>query len=286
MTVVGAVTADPITAQTVLYGGCLATIPFAGIVSAAGVAGFDAVSLWPHMYRHALGRDGLDPQAMRRLLDEAGIVVTELEAYGDWLPDASATFAFRSGWTAAEFFDAACALGADTIAAVHSGAGPVDRAEATDRFAALCEAAAGNGLRISLEPVAFSGIDTLAAGWGIVSDAACSNGGITLDTAHLVRGGWDEELLRSVSADKIFSVQLVDGPLEAPADLVDEAKFHRQLPGDGEFPIARILTILTEMGVCTRVGPEVFLPPRDGESAPDSARRLARSIHHDFAASA
>jgi sugar phosphate isomerase/epimerase len=271
-------TADEIIAETVLYGGCLATVPFAGIVAAAGAAGFDAVSLWPHMYRHALARDGLDLPVMRRMLDDAGVVVSELEAYGDWLPDTSATFAFRSGWSAAEFFEAACSLGADTIAAVHSGVERVDPVEAADRFAALCDQAAEHDLRISLEPVAFSGIDTFAAGWEIVRAADRSNGGITLDTGHLVRGGWDEQLLRGVLAEKIFSVQLVDGPLEPPNDLVDEAKFHRQLPGEGQFPIARILAILAASGVSTRVGPEVYLPPRDGESVPDSACRLMRSM--------
>lgn len=266
-----------IAARTVLYAGCLATSTFTELVDAAATTGFDAVSIWPHLYRRAVERDGVGPAALRRILGDAGIAVSAIEAYGGWLP-AEPGGTFRLGWTGTQFLDATAELGADTVVAAHLGTAPLSVELAAERLAVFCDAAAARRLRVALEPLAFSAIADLDTARRIVELVARDNAGLVLDVGHLVRGGWSERGLRAVPADKVFAVQLVDGPALAPADLVHEARFERQLPGQGEFPITRILELLARHGVRTDVGPEVFHPPRPGESPVEPARRLAAAV--------
>src|SRR5215213_7839928 len=96
------------TTSTVLYAGCLPGATWEQFVGAAAGAGFDAVTVWPSMYRKAVTRQSLEPSTMRRVLDDAGIGVAAIEACGDWLPDRGIDAAegpFRSIWGRQQFFD-------------------------------------------------------------------------------------------------------------------------------------------------------------------------------------
>ncbi|ETB36337.1 xylose isomerase [Mycobacterium avium subsp. hominissuis 10-5606] len=275
-----------IAAELVLYNGCLLATPFRDFIAAAASAGFDAVSVWPLVYHRAVSREGLTPAAMRQVLDDAGLSCVELEGCDDWAPgspNGPGRAVFRSRWDRSAFFAAATELGADTVSAGLTGGQPVPVAEATDRFGALCTDAARFGLRVSLEFVAFGPVRDLATGWQILRDAAPPNGGLTLDVSHLVRGGWDEHVLADIPPDRIFAVQLCDGPLTPPADLADEAMYHRALPGAGEFDVASIISTLDHRGVRTRVGPELFQESWAGRPASSVARELldaTRAVLH------
>ncbi|NDJ88015.1 MULTISPECIES: sugar phosphate isomerase/epimerase family protein [Mycolicibacter] len=250
-----------IASELVLYNGCLLPTPFRDFVAAAASAGFDAVSVWPLVYHRAVSREGLTPAAMRRILQDAGISCVELEGCDDWSPETpngQEKAVFRSRWDRSAFFAAAAELGADTVSAALTGDQTVPVAAASDRFGVLCADAAAFGLRVSLEFVAFGPVRDLATGWQILRDAAPPNGGLTIDISHLIRGGWDERTLTGIPPDRIFAVQLCDGPLTGPPDLAEEAMYHRALPGAGEFDIATILSLLADKGVRTRVGPELF----------------------------
>jgi sugar phosphate isomerase/epimerase len=248
--------------ELVLYAGSFAPTPFRELVDAASSAGFDAITVWPLTYHRAMSREGLDPATMRRIVDDAGLRVTDIDACGDWLPategQPEAPPAFRSVWARHDFFDAAGHLGADTVVAVHLTGGEVLHEVAVEGLAGLCDDAAEHGLRVALEFMPFSGIRDLRAGWQVVREADRPNGGLVVDVCHLTRGGWDEALLRSVPADRIFAVQLGDGPAQPPDDLVDEAMYHRLAPGTGDFDVAGVLAVLSDMGVRTRVGPEIY----------------------------
>jgi sugar phosphate isomerase/epimerase len=82
--------------------------------------------------------------------------------------------------------------------------------------------------------------------------------GFVLDVCHLRRSRWDGGTLSSIPPDRIFGIQLGDGPTEAPADLREEAMFHRMLPGEGAFSVADVLGRLTELGVRAPIGPELY----------------------------
>src|SRR5215207_2948403 len=142
--------------------------PYRELVAAAAVAGFDALSLWPLMYRRAQSREGLDPRRMRAIADDVGIRITDLDPCGDWLPagaDAPSEGIFRVDWVREDFFAAAAVLGADTLVAVHLTGGSVEHGRAVEGFASLCDDADAHGLRVALEFMPFSGIRDLAEGW-------------------------------------------------------------------------------------------------------------------------
>lgn len=269
---------QPLASQLVLYAGCLPATPFRDLVAAAAGAGFDAITLWPLMYRRAQSREGLTPPEMRRILDDHGIVVSDVDPCGDWLPagpDAPTSGVMKAEWTRHQFFEAAAVLGATTMAAVHLTGGTVSHQQAVDGFGALCDDAAEHDMRVGLEFLPFSGIPGLADGWAVVRDADRANGGLVFDVWHYVRSGRDDALLRTVPADRFFSIQLSDGPAVAPGDdLLEEAMWSRLPPGDGEMDVAGILDVLRELGVSTRVGPELYRRDFAERPAADVAREL------------
>jgi sugar phosphate isomerase/epimerase len=275
-----------IASELVLYAGCIPAAPFPDFVAAAASAGFDAVSIWPVIYRRAMSREGLDPITMRRILDDSGVRITDVDPCGDWLPAQAEVddlpAIFRSVWTRRDFFEAASALGADTVVAVDlaSGAAGLDEAgyeTAVEGFGRLCDDAAEHGLQVALEFMPFSRIRNLASGWRVVADASRSNGGLILDTCHLARGGWDQPLLATIPAHRIFAVQLSDGPAQMPDDLREESMYHRLEPGTGDFNVGSILTTLASIGVSTRVGPELYQRPWSDRPPAQVAQDLAAS---------
>ena len=197
--------------QTTFMAGCLARTPFRAQVPAAAAAGFDSITIWPNIWRHARRRDTLTLPDMRAILDDAGLD-----------------------------------LGRDT-----------------EGFAALCDEAAEHGLRVALEFFPFSNVPDLATSWSIVSQADRPNGGLVLDIWHYVRSGRDDDLLARIPPERIYTVQLSDGPATAADDLAAEAMYGRLLPGKGEFGVAAFVSRLDTMGVRAPCGPELYSPSFD-----------------------
>jgi sugar phosphate isomerase/epimerase len=279
----------PIPTDLVLYAGSLPATPFREYVAAAAGAGFDAVTLWPLLYRRAQSRDGLTTTQMRSVLEDHGLRVCDLDPCGDWLPvapDAPTSGPMAAQWKREQFFEAAAAIGADTMVAVHLTGGTVTTDQAVEGYASLCDDAAEHGLRVALEFMPFSGIGNLAAAWPIVAGAGRSNGGLVLDVWHYVRGGRDDALLRSIPAEQIVAVQLSDGPAAAGDDLLDEAMYERMMPGAGELDVVGVLRVLGGMGVRARVGPELYQRSWPDHPAAEIAARLATATRQALAAAA
>ncbi|MGD9794923.1 MAG: sugar phosphate isomerase/epimerase family protein [Acidimicrobiia bacterium] len=273
-----------IASELVLYAGCLPATPFREYVDAAASAGWNAISIWPHMYRRAMSREGLDVATMRRIVRDAGIKLTDLDSCGSWLPapvakagEAEAPKTMRSLWTTQEFIDVAVALEADTLVAVHLSGEKIEHQVAVDGLGTLCDAAGAAGLRVALEFIPFSGIVDLRTAISIVNDVGRNNLGYVVDVCHVRRSHSDLALLAEVPADKVFSVQLGDGVREMPTDLIDEAMYHRGDPGSGDFDVPGFVAALAARGVSTRVGPEIY---RRGFS-----ERPARDVAADLIAS-
>ena len=170
---------------------------FADFVDAASTAGFDAISLLGRAHRRATQRDGLSDRDMRRQLDDHGLVVTDVEAVGDWLgpPPADQPTFLHHVYPVETYLDVAAALGARTVVAVHFGApAPIDLA--AERFAVLCDAAADRALQVALEFPAFATIADISTAWEVVRLADRPNAGILVDLWHHRRGGNDDDALR------------------------------------------------------------------------------------------
>jgi sugar phosphate isomerase/epimerase len=128
---------------------------------------------------------------------------------------------------------------------------------ARDTFAALAEAARPYGLRPAIEAIPYMQVKTLSDAVVLVGE---SDGGIIIDPLHLQRSGGTPADVRSLDPKLIAYCQLCDAPLAAPhnlprprelprgqsvegiTDLALEARAVRLLPGDGELPLAEIVS--------------------------------------------
>ena len=153
-------------------------------------------------------------------------------------------------------FETAAALGASFINVM--GDDP-ELHRARDTFAALADAARPYGLRPAIEAIPYMQVKTLADAAVLVGE---SGGGIIIDPLHLQRSGGTPDHVRSLDPKLIAYCQLCDAPLAAPhdlprppelprgqsvegiTDLALEARAVRLLPGDGELPLAEIISAL------------------------------------------
>lgn len=165
----------------------------------------------------------------------------------------------------AEALETGATLGAQRATAhLHDAHGT----QATARFHAFAELAAGYGIEAGLEFNAFSAIRTAADAARIVR--AAGFGSVVLDMLHLVRAGEGPADVASV-ADLIGYAQICDGPaaIEESARW-REAVGERALPGHGAFPLRAILAAL---------GPETVIEVE----VPQSAARKAGATPEDRA---
>jgi sugar phosphate isomerase/epimerase len=265
---VASVSGAPIT----FMAGCMPRVPLREQVAVVAQAGFEAVSCWPNIWRHALRKDGLTLSDMRSLLDDHGLRLTVCEACQDWVPGPTAAVPGGAAGRE-EMFEVCAALGGTAVTAVHPDPAALVFDRDVEGFAQLCDDAAEHGLHVALEFVAFLGIRDVATAWAMVDAAGRANGGLVVDLWHHVRAGRDDDALRRVRAERVLVVQLADGPLRPAVDLSDEAMYHRLLPGAGEMDVAGLLGVLADMGVRAPIGPEVYVPV-DGRSPADVAALL------------
>ncbi|MEW5420279.1 sugar phosphate isomerase/epimerase [Amorphus sp. 3PC139-8] len=250
-------------------------------ITAAASTGFSAIAINSAGYVAARS-SGMTASRIRETLHDCGMTVSWVDAVTGWLP---VRFPPRSpelkGFLDHELdiaFEIAAELGAEGLLAIGSfDHGAVDRSRQIDCFGQLCERAAGNDLRVGLEPIPFWGIPTLRAALEIVDTVGAPNGGLMLDSWHFYRGDPDIALLERVPGEKIFGVQLADAEWEVRGDLQQDCLEHRLLPGDGDFPLDAFMSRLVRMGV-RDFGPEVFSARLDALSAEEAAQRSAQAV--------
>ena len=123
-----------------------------------------------------------------------------------------------------------------------------------------------SGARRAHEPVwiardarihAFREIQTLQDAVRVVSAANSPNIGITQDALHFFRSGGTVADLEAVDPTLFGCVQLCDGTKEAPADHVQESRYGRLYPGDGNLPLRSLLAATPEELPVTVEAPSV-----------------------------
>lgn len=269
--------------QIALWPACVKTHSFQQQVAAASAAGFDNLAVSPPVYR-ALRDAGHSAAELRAIGADHGIRLSHYDGFSDWAPlrfspslpeGARAIFDF----SAQQCLDICGELGLDKICAVGAfNAGEVELDALVDGFARFCEKAAPLGIQVDLEFLPMWAIADLATAWDIVRRAGCANGAILLDTWHFMRGNPDMTLLRSLPAGAIRTVQIADaGPRPQGVDLFEDTLRFRRLPGEGEFPLREILTLLRDKGGVTNIGPEIYADRMDALDANTAAQLAASS---------
>jgi sugar phosphate isomerase/epimerase len=113
---------------------------------------------------------------------------------------------------------------------------------AAEKFATFGRLCAARGILPCIEFTGFRKVDALAQSLAIISRAGC--GALTLDPLHIARTATPWEQIEALGPHLIGYLQLCDGPLEASEeDYMAEAGRDRMLPGEGAFPLSRLLMI-------------------------------------------
>jgi len=247
--------------------------PFEERVRAAAEAGFAAIGLYIGEYQR-LRAEGARDADLRSVLDHYGMPLVEIEALRGW----SATGADRAAYLQTErsVFAMSDALGpGHHVQVIGPYIGTLD--DAAEAFAGVCDRAAEHGLAAAIEFLPeMSNIPDAATAMQIVTRAGRANGGICLDCWHHFRGADDDDMLRAIPAERIFTVQFDDGPRQrVDPDYYTDCTRHRDVPGEGEFDLTGFLGLLDELGVRLPLSVEVISTDLLQRPAAEVAGRLA-----------
>ncbi len=248
--------------------------------SAAGMAGIGLfVGEWARL------RD--DGWSLDRLVDafgRHGQVLHDVEAFAGWWapngPDRE-----RCAQAEELAYELTDALDVRYLQAIGSEREHFDLDVAADGFGAFCDRAGEHGLLVGIEWMPFTNLATSADARHIVEAADRANGGYCLDLWHHRRGGEDDAVLDDLDADRIFLLQLNDGPAEPQEqDLKRDCLLHRLPPGEGEFGVGDVLRRLRERGVDAPISLEVPSAELWAARAGDAARAVADATRTVLAA--
>ncbi len=256
-------------------------VPFAERVAAAAGAGFAGISMWGRDYAAARA-EGLSDEDLRLMLADHGLFVAEVDPAWWWLPGAAEVSIPPSldsedvfGFGEADLFALADVLGARSLNAVDVFGGEWSTEDAAEAFAGLCERADDHGMLVHLEWLPWSRIPDLATATEVVRLADQRNGGLNIDSWHLVRAGDSPEELAELPGELILGVQLDDGPKAAEENLLHATLHDRELPGEGEFDLVGIVGALRSTGTTAPIGVEVFSDSLHALPSDEAARRAA-----------
>ena len=247
--------------------------PFEERVRAAAEAGFAAMGFYIGDYQR-LRAEGAKDADLRAILDHHGMRVVEIEALRGWSATGKDLDAYLE--TEQQVFTMSDALGpGHHVQVIGPYAGTLD--DAAQAFAGVCDRAAEHGLAAAIEFLPeMTNIPDAATAMQIVQTAGRANGGICLDCWHHFRGANDDDMLRGIPAERIFTVQFDDGPRQrTDPDYYTDCTQYREVPGDGDFDLAGFLRLLAEMGVRLPLSVEVMSARFQELTAGQITQRLA-----------
>ena len=225
-------------------------------VEAISRIGFKGMGIWhADLYKTLETRSLAE---MRHILDDNGIEHVELEFLFDWFLDGEKKK--QSDIEKAKLLDAAEALHARHLKVGDFFNTPASIEKCAESFAILCRDAANVGIDIVFELMPFSMIDKLEDSLTMLEMADTPNGGLMIDTWHMVKMGVSNETLARVPGRHVLGVELNDGWLQTPdgMDMNTETTQHRQFCGEGEFDMDGLLAAVRSIGYDGPYGVEVI----------------------------
>lgn len=247
-------------------------------LAAAAGAGFAGIGLRLDDYRAARA-SGLSDARIVGKIEESGLVVTELETTWDWVSANDGSFVDDEQ---AELLRVSDLLRCRQINLPSFFAHPLGAI--VKSFGRLCDRVSDSNLLIGLEFLPYGQISHLTFAWQVVADADRDNGGVLLDTWHYFRSGSQHEQLAAIPVEKIVAIQLNDVGRNAHADLRDEARHHRLLPGEGAGDLHGFLHTLDNSNYSGPIAVEVFSDALDEQSADQTALDSIRAVRSVLAA--
>lgn len=224
----------------------------------AARVGMAGLGLWHADLEHLLETRTLGE--LKQIMDANGLRYLELEFLMDWFLDPDDERRRASDETRKLLFEAAAELDAHHIKIGNIPGTLCELPQLTERYAELCaNAAQHHDAKVVYELMPFDvNVHDLDAALAIVEGADVPNGGLAIDTWHMAKLGIEPDDLRRVPTRFLSWVELSDGRYESLPNLVDETVNHRELPGEGEFPIGSYVAVCREVGYPGPWGVEVL----------------------------
>ncbi len=246
----------------------IATVSISGELGeklqAISAAGFEGVEIFENDLLTFAG----SPADAGRIARDLGLEITLYQPFRDFegLPEPHRARAFDR---ARRKFDVMRELGADLMLICSSVApqalGGIDRA--ADDLHELGTIAAERGLRVGYEALAWGRfVNDHRDAWEIVRRAAHPHVGLILDSFHSLARRIDSESIRSSPGDRIFVAQVADAP-RIDMDLLHWSRHFRNMPGEGDLPVAEFVRALAATGYDGPLSLEIFNDQFRGGSA-------------------
>jgi len=223
-------------------------------VESAAKAGFKGFGLWHADLEHVLKTRSL--QEMKQILEDNGIAHLELEFLTDWFLEGERKK--KSDTCRKLLLDAAEALGAHHVKVGDFFQEKASMPHLIEAFAGLCAEAADRGTKVGFELMPFAMIRTLEDSLKLVTESGAANGGICLDTWHIVKLKIPFDQLRRIPSQYLTSVELNDGTFDCPWSLHEDTVNHRRFCGEGEFDVPGFIQAVQDAGYDGPWGVEVL----------------------------
>ncbi len=224
-------------------------------LAAIAAAGFDGVEIFENDF---LAFDG-SPTDVGKMVRDHGLEITLFQPFRDFegMPEPLRSRTFDR---AERKFDIMQQLGTDLVLVCSNvspaALGGIDRAAAD--FHELGERAARRGLKVGYEALAWGcHVNDHRDAWEIVRRADHPNIGIILDSFHTLSRKIEINSIRSIPKDKIFIVQMADAPL-IDMDLLYWSRHFRNMPGEGDLPVADFTAAVAATGYDGYLSLEIF----------------------------
>jgi sugar phosphate isomerase/epimerase len=212
---------------------------------------------------------------IRTYANDRGVWISEIDVVTGWAeragPSPESTAAETIAYEIADAFESEHLV----VVATEPPESIAPTSELAERFGAMCDRAAGHGLRVALEFVPFGAVDTAAAALDIVDLAGRPNGGVLVDAWHVCRGATTVEMLRAIPADRIVVLQWSDAAIGVEGSLRDDTLDRRRFPADGEFDLAGLMSLFDSRGVDAPLSVEVLSKAVRAMPLADIAERVA-----------
>jgi sugar phosphate isomerase/epimerase len=217
------------------------------LIELAGRHGFPTITVRPASYVQAQDAGWTD-RRLRRLLADAGVRVTQIDALQKGMPGAATAESFPPALRArlpldvldppdeAAVFRAAEGLGAAYVNVALFGGSPTPFDRMVDGIAAACRRAAQRGLSLALEFVPDTPLPDIRYSRRVIEAAGEPNCRLTLDFWHLDRSGGTIDDIRQLPPAALGGLQL-DDRRRPPAGAPYVPMSGRDLPGEGDLPL-------------------------------------------------
>ena len=237
----------------------IATVCLSGTLEekmrASAAAGFDGVEV----FEPDFVASPLSPERIAALAADLGLTLDLYQPFRDF--EGVGIQRLRQNLRrAAAKFDLMNRLGIDTMLLCSNVGTAIsgDDALAVDQLRELGDLAAGHGVRVAYEALAWGRfVADYEHAARIVRSVDHPAVGHCLDSFHILSRGWDPAAIETIPAEKIFFVQMADAP-GLTMDLLSWSRHHRVFPGEGAFDLADFMGHLLRSGYDGPVSLEIF----------------------------